>query len=277
MTEHLPMEGPMMLPTVDFCGLTLTRLLIGANPFGGYSHQNEARDLEMRTWATPERILETWQRAWDAGINTFVTNNETPHVIETTRQYLVEGGPMQWIGQLSARPYPSMLEALDDAKSMGAKAAFFHGGYIDEFYQTQAASELEKWVGHARSIGLPIGVAGHAPQVHDWVNSLDLVDFHVVCIFNCGSLHSSAGHRFQLSDLPAAYDCIARLQKPCIAYKIMGAGRIDPLMAFEYCFNHMKPGDVCNVGMYRGDKDDMVEQNAGMVRDILSREASLPA
>ena len=51
----------------------------------------------------------------------------------------------------------------------------------------------------------------------------------------------------------------------------MGAGRIDPLMAFEYCFDHLKPGDVCNVGIYRGDKDGMVEENVGMVRDILSR------
>ncbi|NPV45434.1 MAG: hypothetical protein HPY69_00640 [Armatimonadetes bacterium] len=262
-----------MLPTVDFCGLTVTRLIIGANPFGGFSHQNEARDTEMKTWNTPERILETWQRAWDAGINTFITNNETPHVIGTTTRYLAEGGPMQWIAQISARPYgDSMYLALDDCKRIGASAGYFHGGYIDQFYAERNASELEDWVAHARSIGLTIGVAGHAPEVHDWVNSLDLADFHAVCIFNCGSLHSGAGHRFQLADLPRAYECIQRLQRPCIAYKIMGAGRIDPLLAFEYCFDHIKPGDVCNVGMHRGDKDDMVEENARMVEEILARQ-----
>lgn len=261
-----------MLPTVHFCGLTMTRLLIGANPFGGFSHQNPERDLEMKTWNTPERILETWDRAWQAGINTFVTNNETPHVIETTRRYLAEGGAMQWIGQLSHRSYPSMMHALDDAKEIGASAAYFHGGYVDGFFKEQDGKTLEEWVSHARSIGLPVGVAGHAPEVHDWVNSLDLVDFHVVCIFNCGSLHAGKGHRFQLCDLPKAYECIARIDKPCIAYKIMGAGRIDPLMAFEYCFDHIKPGDVCNVGMHRGDKDDMVEENAAMVQEILSRD-----
>jgi hypothetical protein len=260
-----------MLPTVSFVGLEITRLVIGANPFGGFSHQSEARDLEMRTWNTPERILETWQRAWAAGINTFVTNNETDHVIETTKRYLAEGGPMQWIGQLAMRSHPTMMHVLDEAREIGAVAAYFHGGYADRFYTDQDASELETWVEHARSLGLPVGVAGHAPQVHDWVNGLDLVDFHVVCIFNCGSLHSGLGHRFQLSDLPPAYECIARLRKPCIAYKIMAAGRIDPLMAFEYAFDHLKPGDVVNVGVHRGDKDDMVEENAGMVRDILGR------
>ena len=260
-----------MLPTVDFRGLTMTRLLIGANPFGGFSHQTEARDTEMRTWYTPDRILETWQRAWDAGINTFVTNNETEHVIETTQRYLAEGGPMQWIGQLAMRSHPTMMHSLDEAKEIGASAVYFHGGYVDGFYKEQNASDLEQWVAHAKSIGLPVGVAGHSPLVHDWVNSLDLVDFHVVCIFNCGSLHSGAGDRFRLADLPPAYECIARIHKPCIAYKIMGAGRIDPLLAFEYAYDHIKPGDVCNVGVYRGDKDDMVEENAGMVEEILGR------
>ena len=40
-----------------------------------------------------------------------------------------------------------------------------------------------------------------------------------------------------------------RIQKPCIGYKILGAGRIDPVMAFEHAFEHIKPGDVVNVGI----------------------------
>jgi len=67
-----------MLPTVDFCGLQVTRLLVGANPFGGFSHQTPERDAEMVAYHTPERIRETWNRAEVAGINTMVTNNETP-------------------------------------------------------------------------------------------------------------------------------------------------------------------------------------------------------
>ena len=124
-----------MLPTVDFCGLTVTRLIIGANPFGGFSHQCEARDIEMKTWATPDRILETWTRASAAGINTFVTNNETEHVIEATKDYLAGGGPMQWIGQLAMRAHPTMMDSLDEAKAIGASAAYFHGGYVDGFYK----------------------------------------------------------------------------------------------------------------------------------------------
>ena len=49
----------------------------------------------------------------------------------------------------------------------------------------------------------------------------------------------------------------------------MGAGRIDASMAFDYAFENIKPIDVVNVGMHRGDKDGMVEENVGMVRKLL--------
>ena len=190
------------------------------------AHQNEARDLEMKTWATPDRILETWDRAWAAGINTFVTNNETEHVIETTRRYLAGKGPMQWIGQLAMRNHPSMMASLDEGEGLRAPARpTSTGGYVGRLLQGSRTPRPSSNGSRTPSpSACRSGVAGHSPLVHDWVNTLDLVDFHVVCIFNCGSLHAGTGHRFQLSDLPPAYDCIARIQKPCIAYKIMGAG-----------------------------------------------------
>jgi hypothetical protein len=49
----------------------------------------------------------------------------------------------------------------------------------------------------------------------------------------------------------------------------MGAGRIDPGMAFEYAFENIKPSDVVNVGMHRGDKDGIVEENVALVKKVL--------
>ena len=258
-----------MLPTVDFCGLVLTRLIIGANPFGGFSHQNRERDQEMIAYSTPERIRETWARAWAAGINTMITNNETPHVIQTTTEYLAEGGPLQWIAQINCRSYPSMEAAIDRAVEIGCKAGYLHGGFVDKLYAKKDEKALREYIRRGQSHGIPMGIAGHAPEVHDWVNDLDLVDFHVVSFFNCGSLHSGKGHKFQLADVVPAAACVQRLEKPCIGYKIMGAGRIDPVMAFEFAFEHIKPTDVVNVGMHRGDNDDMVEENVDHVRNIL--------
>ncbi len=258
-----------LLPTVDFCGLNPTRLIIGANPFGGFSHQNPARDAEMVAYNTPERILETWARAEAAGINTMVTNNETPHVLEAVNTYLSGGGPLQWIAQISGSGFPSMNDAVDRALGIGCKALYFHGGIVDRLYSEGDAVTLREWTAHAKARGVPVGVAGHAPETHYWVDSLHLVDFHVVCFFNCGSLHAGRGHKFRLADVAPAAECCRRLAKPCIAYKIMGAGRIDATMAFEYAFENIKPIDVVNVGMHRGDKDGMVEENVAIVSGIL--------
>ncbi len=258
-----------MLPTVQFCGLKVTRLIIGANPFGGFSHQNRERDQEMIAYHTPERIKETWERAWAAGINTMITNNETPHVIQTTAEYLAAGGPLQWIAQLNCNKHPSMQAAIDQAVEIGCKAAYLHGGFVDNLYAARDEQALRAYVRHGQSHGIPVGVAAHKPDVHDWVDSLDLVDFHAVCFFNCGSLHSGKGHKFKLADVFPAVACIQRLKAPCIAYKIMGAGRIDPAMAFEFAFEGIKPTDAVNVGVHRGDKDDMVEENVAHVRSVL--------
>lgn len=259
-----------MLPCVDFCGLNATRLVLGANPFGGYSHQNQERNEAMRTYYTVDRIKETWDRAEAAGINTMVTNNETPHVLQATREYLSGGGALQWIAQLNCRTKPDMFAVIDEAVDIGCKALYFHGARVDKAYAEKDEETIRSWSEHARKRNVPLGVAGHAPETHLWVDSLDAVDFHVVCFFNCGSLHDGKGTKFKLSDVARAVDCMRRIQKPCIGYKIMGAGRIDARMAFEYAFENIKATDVVNVGMYRGDKDDMIEENVAIVREVLS-------
>lgn len=258
-----------MLPTVDFCGLEVTRLVIGANPFGGFSHQNKHRDREMLSYSTVERIKETWARAEAAGINTMVTNNTSSHVVQAVDEYLRERGGLQWIAQIQAPETTAILRAVDEAVEVGCSAIYLHGAVADNAFATGNAELIHTVCDHIRGHGIPAGVAGHAPDVHHWVDTLNVADFHAVCCFNCGSLHAGRGHKFQLQDIFAATECIRRIQRPCIAYKILGAGRIEPRMGFEYAFERIKPGDVVNVGMHRGDKDDMVEENATLVRELL--------
>ncbi len=196
-----------MIPIVDFCGLSVSRLIIGANPFGGFSHQNEVRDREMVAYYDTDRILETWNLAEQAGINTFITNNESPHVVDAVRQYLGNGGALQWVAQVNHR-MKGMFAAIDEVVEIGCRAMYIHGGVVDELFLQKDAGLLDTWVSHARELGVLVGTAGHSPAVHRWVDSLDLVDFHAVCFFNCGSLHSGKGERFSLEDPPKAVEVI---------------------------------------------------------------------
>ena len=177
---------------------------------------------------------------------------------------------MNWVGQISCRSLPSMEWAIDDAVAAGCKALFFHGGLVDELFKNHDDEQLRAWVKYARSKGVPVGVAGHDTETHKCVDSFDIVDFHVVPFFNCGSVHSKlGGERFQLDDPPKAIAFIQSVRKPCIAYKVLGAGRIDAFMGFDYALRNIKPGDVINVGMNRADNDNIVEEDVAMVERLL--------
>ncbi|MBQ42268.1 MAG: hypothetical protein CME15_07380 [Gemmatimonadetes bacterium] len=271
MEERVSTDTLTTIQTVDFCGLQVARLILGANPFGGFSHQSQARNQEMVAFHTPERIIETWQRAEAAGINTMITNNTSPNVMAALDEYLSGIGQLQWIAQVNNSSSATMLEAVDRAVDIGCRALYFHGARIDNLYAERDEDTLRAWFDHARKHGIPIGVAAHAPEAHLWVAGLGVADFHAVPFFNCGSLHDGRGLKFKLRDIQAATECIRAIKAPCIAYKIMAAGRIDPIMAFEYAFDHIKPHDVVNVGMHRGDRDGMVEENVAMVEEVLGQ------
>ena len=51
---------------------------------------------------------------------------------------------------------------------------------------------------------------------------------------------------------------------------------LSPAMAFEYAYEQIKATDVVNVGMHRGDNDDMVEENVALVGEILGLAEALP-
>ena len=259
-----------MLPRVDFCGLQVSRLILGGNPFSGFSHQSGERDREMLDYYTVARIKETLARAEAAGINTAIMRSDA-HIHRLLREYSNEGGQIQWIAQVPGdRSSPDFQVDARRAVAAGAKAAYLHGGLLDRCFGDRDAEGFARLVDIMRRGGVPVGTAGHSPEAHLWAHELDLaLDFHVVCFYNCGSLHDGQGEKFRPEDPPHAVAAIRQIEKPCIGYKIMAAGRVDAREAFEYAFANIKPGDCVNVGVYRGDNDDMVEDNVRTVEEIL--------
>ncbi|MGM0494003.1 MAG: hypothetical protein ACQER1_13760 [Armatimonadota bacterium] len=258
------------LPHVNFCGLDVSRLILGGNPFSGFSHQSRERDEEMMNYYTIERLKETLARAEDAGINTTIMRSDA-HIHRLLREYYNEGGEIQWIAQVCGnRSLEGFAKEVRLAADAGAVAGYLHGGLLDACYADRDEEGFARLVEALREGGFPVGTAGHSAEAHLWAYELDLsLDFHVVCFYNCGSLHDGKGEKFQEPDPEHAMAAIQQIDKPCIAYKIMAAGRVEPRAAFERAFAGIKPGDVVNVGMYRGDNDNMVEENAGMVGEIL--------
>ena len=189
--------------------------------------------------------------------------------VEVVKKYFANGGKLQWIAQVNNNKQPDMKIAVDEVLEIGCNALYFHGEMMDDSCRKNKAEQVCEWVEYAKKAGIPVGSAAHDPKTHKWLDNMGLLDFHAVPFFNCGSVHTGAGEKFDLKDMANATECIRQIKKPCIGYKIMGAGRLDPRMAFEYAFESIKNTDVVNVGMNRGDKENMVQDNVDMVKDVL--------
>ena len=58
------------LPKVRLGKYEVSRLIIGANPFYGYSHFNRLFSRHMAEWSTPENVSKTLAICERNGINT---------------------------------------------------------------------------------------------------------------------------------------------------------------------------------------------------------------
>ena len=71
--------------------LQVSRLILGGNPFSGFSHQTPERDAEMQSYYTTDRIKATLHQAEALGINTFVGRADR-HISRVLKEYWDQGG-----------------------------------------------------------------------------------------------------------------------------------------------------------------------------------------
>ncbi|MBT3273091.1 MAG: hypothetical protein HN368_08065, partial [Spirochaetales bacterium] len=90
-----------LLPTVEIRGQHITRLIVGGNPFRGYSHLNPDLDRDMREYHSNDNVVKTLLRAEECGINTMQSRGDDI-VFDMVRAYRDAGGTMKWIVQTAS-------------------------------------------------------------------------------------------------------------------------------------------------------------------------------
>ena len=254
------------LGTVPLANLTVTRLVLGGNPFSGFSHQGDERDAEMVSYYTAARVKETLRKAEAAGITTLFARSDR-HVARTLREYWDEGGTIQWVAQ-TASEEPDPMTNIPRAHKWGAKAIYLHGGQTDYFLSNDQGGRIIDAIKAIHDRGLPAGVAGHRADDHDWVREHVDCDFQMCCYYNSSDRASDPAHHasydecFDVRDRDRMMETIARMgDRPVVHYKILAAGRTPPDEAFRFAGRHMRPHDVCCVGVHLGDNPDMIAED----------------
>ena len=270
------------MKTVDFFGSQISRLIVGGNPFSGFSYITHkiSRD-EMMDYYTVANIIKDLKHAETLGYTAFISTADD-FTARWLRQYRNEGGKLKWIAQTHV-PL-DMRTCVNNAIDGGAVAIFHQGTSGDSLFETKDWEQLKANLEEMRRAGIPVGISTHVPEHIAIAEEKFSVDFYMACLHNMrrdneGRVSSSISglknepHTFVYEDRALMLKTIKSLSKPCIAYKFLAGGnyafnREDLKKCFVETYSGIKPNDLAVVGVFQRDKDQLKE-NVLLLEEVL--------
>jgi hypothetical protein len=258
--------------------VTVSRLMLGSNPFSGFSHQSPETDLEMKRYFTTERIKSTLRQAEALGVNTLIARTDH-HVLRVLLEYWDEGGTIQWFAQ-TCPEVGDHHTCVSRAVSGGAKACHIHGGVMDYLYVQNKLAEIPPVIQMIRDQGLLAGIAAHNPKVIAWAEEHLDVDYYLCSYYNPIPRDEHAEHiagleeRYLEEDRQAMTELIRGLSRPVVHYKVLAAGRNDPAEAFKVVTQTIRPADMVCIGVYGRNDPEMLRTDVALFANALAAARS---
>jgi hypothetical protein len=241
----------------------VSRLIIGANQFTGYPHAEPLKYAKalFAAYFTNEKIIETLAISHDHGINTHITLTDETCVKYLNRFEKETGNRLQWIAQshwFSPKPEgrKDALKYIQLAADNGAIACFLHGSSCDGLVRDKNLSQIEYYLDRIRKQGMLAGMAAHLNQTIDVPIKAGITPDFIMKTLNTVNI--------ACADPQGTTAMMAGIDIPWIAYKVLGAGRVEPESGFRYAVE--AKADFLNVGMF----DFQVAENAKLVRKLTS-------
>lgn len=262
------------LPQMRLGKHSLSRLVCGANTFGAGSHLSVFFNRQLRRYFTPEQIQKTLRRCQEVGINCWQSGLGS---IDLYRRSTDAGLKMHFLA-IDAGDQAS-IQKLVEGGSIGIA---HHGEYTDRLFKAGKVDEMRDYLKRVRDAGVLVGISTHMPAVVDTVESKGWdVDYYMTCVYErhrtaaelkdlLGHVPLPVGEVYLQEDPPRMFRMIRQTKRPCLAFKILAAGRLSDKPewvegAFRDTFAAIKPGDGVIVGMYDEYSDQPLE-NATLVR-----------
>jgi len=272
-----------MVPTIKLGEHAVSRLIIGGNPIYGYSHFNRILSQYQTLWHTPERVIELIQHAEENGINTW-QNSYAERTLSDLERYRNSGGKMHWLC-LGKPDWDQNPQAIADAAKHKPIGIAPHGALGERLHRQNKLSVLTDLLKRIRDTGVMVGLSAHDPALVELSEEKGWdVDYYMCCLYYLTRPREEfakmlggelpVGEIYLAGDPPRMFKMIQATRKPCLAYKVLAAGRKveNPgqiRQCFETAFTNIKSTDAVIVGMYQ-QLSDQVAENAEIVREICS-------
>jgi hypothetical protein len=259
-----------LLPTVRIGSHDLTRLIAGGNPVEGYSHSSAALSRHMQEFFTLERTVEFVRRCEAAGINAWQTGHgPSDKTLQTLKIIREAGSKIHWF----CLAYESdRLKPLSEVLSYKPIAIVHHGGETDALFRGGKAEQVHDFVKKVHDAGVMAGISTHNPanlayaEEKGWEN-----EFFMACLYQVSRPQEEIRKKlgtaildepFLESDRDEMTAVIQKAKRPCLAFKILAAGRLcgsasSVESAFQYAYSRIKPTDGVIVGMYPKFSDEI--------------------
>jgi hypothetical protein len=268
-------------PTIQLGDKSVTRLIAGANPIGGFSHSTQKLSDLMVQYFTTERTTEYILHCEEEGINTWQIgySKKVRDALLAARE---RGSKIQWICLSNPPKDEGVWKEILDLKPI---AICHHGEVTDRLFRSNGHEQVHEFVKKVHDAGLLAGISTHSPEniarVEDsgWGN-----DLYMGCFYNIR--RNPEEIKAKLGDLPVdelylqsdPAKMTARLRqvkKPCLGFKILAAGRLckDKATvdrAFAFAFANIKPSDAVIVGLFPVLSDE-IREDADLARKYGSR------
>ena len=270
-----------LLPTIKLREDSVSRLIIGGNPIYGYSHFNRILSQYQTAWHTPARVIELLHHAEKNGINTW-QNSYAERTLSDLEKYRNDGGKMHWLC-LGKPDWDQNPQAIEDAAKHKPIGIAPHGALGERLHRQNKLSVLTDLLKRIRDTGVPVGLSAHDPALVQLSEEKGWdVDYYMCCLYYLTRPREEfaqllggelpVGEIYLPSDPPRMFKMIQATRKPCLAYKVLAAGRKvespgQIRQCFETAFSNIKPTDAVIVGMYQ-QLSDQVGENAGIVREV---------
>ncbi len=253
--------------------ISVSRFILGSNPFSGFSHQSPETDHAMRHYFAAEKIKAVLREAESLGVNTIIARTDF-HMLRLMMEYRDEGGTLQLFAQ-TCPEVGSHEVCIERAFNYGAKACHIHGGVMDNLFAQGRLDEIPPAIERIHEKGMLAGIAAHNHHVIEWAEEHLDVDYFLCCYYNPSPRDKRAEHvagvteYYLEEDRQAMTDLIPQLSRPVVHYKIMAAGRNDPQAAFAFAASKMRLNDVVCVGIYPKDNPGILAEDVRLLEESL--------
>jgi hypothetical protein len=281
-----------MLPTVDFFGTPVTRLIIGDNSMEGLSYTPKLYlSSELTDYWTAPKCVEALFEAERCGMNTYMAVAD-PFLLRVIRQYKNEGGKMHIMFQ--TYPPIDLDVSMVQMRKLGPVAVYHQGTTADIWLEEGKVDFLRERIRRLKDMGIPTGLATHVPEILKRAEDEDWgLDFYMVCLQNSRKYEKEestflTGKEktivFRLGDRWDMFPVIRQVRKPCIVFKIFAGGQlfydhgeadIPGLVerSMQEVYGNIKSGDIVLIGAFQKYKNQ-IRENTEICRRVLGDTGS---